>query len=217
MDCYDPGKNVGLVLDEWGTWWNVEPGTNPGFLYQQNTLRDALVASLHFDVFHRHADRLVMANIAQTVNVLQAMILTDPASGALVLTPTYHVFEMNKRHQDAASLRVDLPGGVPVRAVEAARLPTVSMSASRKDGRVLISLSNLDAAEAADLDLDLRGGALTEVRSRILTSGRLQDHNTPEMPGSVAPRVHEEVKATDSGLRVHLPVHSFVTVEGRLV
>src|SRR5690606_20793979 len=88
MDSYDPNKRVGLVVDEWGTWWNVEKGTNPGFLYQQNTLRDALVASVHFDTFHDHADRVVMANIAQTVNVLQAMILTDPESGALVKTPT---------------------------------------------------------------------------------------------------------------------------------
>ena len=97
MDHYDPHKKVGLVFDEWGTWWNVEPGTNPGFLYQQNTVRDALVASIHFDGFHRHADRLIMANIAQTVNVLQAMILTDPESGALVLTPTYHVFAIERR------------------------------------------------------------------------------------------------------------------------
>ncbi|MFI6481132.1 alpha-N-arabinofuranosidase [Nonomuraea sp. NPDC050663] len=212
MDCYDPGRTVGLVLDEWGTWWNVEPGTNPGFLYQQNTLRDALVASLHFDVFHRHAERLVMANIAQTVNVLQAMILTDPESGALVLTPTYHVFEMNKGHQDAASLRVDTPGGLPARD----GLATVSMSASRKDGRVLVSLSNLHADEDADVELDLRGGRLDGVTSRILTAGRLQDHNTPQAPDAVAPRPHAQVTPTATGLRVHLPAHSFVTVEGRL-
>lgn len=216
MDCYDPGKNVGLVLDEWGTWWNVEPGTNPGFLYQQNTLRDALVASLHFDVFHRHADRLVMANIAQTVNVLQAMILTDPGSGALVLTPTYHVFEMNKGHQDAASLRVDLPSGVPTREVESKELATVSVSASRKDGRVLVSLSNLDADQATDVELDLRGGAVTGVGARILTAGELQTHNTPDAPGAVAPRAHDQVTATATGLRVHLPAHSFVTVEAAL-
>ncbi len=92
------------MLDEWGTWWDVEQGTNPGFLYQQNALRDALVASLHFDVFHRHAERLVMANIAQTVNVLQAMLLTDDTG--LVLTPTYHVFEMNKGHHDATAVPV---------------------------------------------------------------------------------------------------------------
>ncbi|WP_432499337.1 alpha-N-arabinofuranosidase, partial [Kineococcus gypseus] len=94
MDAYDPQGHVGLVLDEWGTWFDVEPGTNPGFLFQQNTVRDALVAAVHFDAFHAHADRLVMANIAQTVNVLQAMLLTD--GQALVLTPSYHVFEMNK-------------------------------------------------------------------------------------------------------------------------
>ncbi|WP_406674653.1 alpha-L-arabinofuranosidase C-terminal domain-containing protein [Nonomuraea sp. N2-4H] len=216
MDCYDPGKNVGLVLDEWGTWWNVEPGTNPGFLYQQNTLRDALVASLHFDVFHKHADRLVMANIAQTVNVLQAMILTDPDSGALVRTPTYHVFEMNKGHQDAASLRVDLPGGLPARQVDGTELRTVSLSASRKDGRLLVSLSNVDAGEAADVELDLRGGAIAEPRARILTAGELRAHNTPDAPEAVAPRPHEQVTATASGLRVHLPAHSFVTVEARL-
>ncbi|MEV0387493.1 alpha-L-arabinofuranosidase C-terminal domain-containing protein [Nonomuraea sp. NPDC050643] len=216
MDCYDPGRQVGLVLDEWGTWWNVEPGTNPGFLYQQNTLRDALVASLHFDVFHRHAGRLVMANIAQTVNVLQAMILTDPDTGALVLTPTYHVFEMNKGHQDAASLRVDTPAGLPAREVGPASLATVSVSASRKDGRLLVSASNLDADQPADLELDLRGGAVADVHARLLTAGALQSHNTPDAPATVAPRAHDRVTTTATGLRVHLPAHSFVTVEARL-
>jgi alpha-N-arabinofuranosidase len=212
MDCYDPNKTVGLVLDEWGTWWDVEPGTNPGFLYQQNTLRDALVASVHFDIFHRHADRLVMANIAQTLNVLQAMILTDPDSKALVLTPTYHVFQMNKGHQDAASLRVDVRGALPSRTVGEATLETVSISASRKDGRLLVSLSNLDTEAAADVEIDLRGGTLGEIESLILTAGALQDHNTPESPESVAPRPHEGVSVEGDTLRVHLPAHSFVTV-----
>ncbi len=117
MDRWDPQRKVGLVVDEWGTWWDVEPGTNPGFLYQQNTLRDALVAAVHLDTFHRHAARVVMANIAQTVNVLQAMILTDPETGALVLTPSYHVFAMNRAHHDAASLAVTFKGEVPVRQV----------------------------------------------------------------------------------------------------
>ncbi len=216
MDCYDPNKSVGLVLDEWGTWWDVEPGTNPGFLYQQNTLRDALVASLHFDIFHRHADRLVMANIAQTVNVLQAMILTDPGSKALVLTPTYHVFQMNKGHQDASSLRVDIRGALPSREVGEATLETVSVSASRKDGRLLLSLSNLDAETGADVEFDLRGGDVGEVVSLILTAGALQDHNTPEAPESVAPRPHEAVAFVGGKLRVHLPAHSFVTVSGAI-
>ena len=101
-----PPKKVGLVVDEWGTWYDVEPGTEPGFLYQQNTLRDALVAALNFHIFHEHADRVTMANIAQTVNVLQAMILTDKEK--MLLTPTYQVFEMFKVHQGATSLPVEL-------------------------------------------------------------------------------------------------------------
>ncbi|GAA2308980.1 alpha-L-arabinofuranosidase C-terminal domain-containing protein [Glycomyces scopariae] len=214
MDLYDPKKEIGIVLDEWGTWWNVEPGTNPGFLYQQNTMRDALVASLHFDIFHRHADRLVMANIAQTVNVLQAMILTDPDSGALVLTPTYHVFRMNKGHQDAASLQVHVVDGAPVKDVDGAELATVSVSASRKDGRLLVSLSNLDAGEAADVEIDLRGGAVAGLESEILTAGTLHSHNTPEAPEAVAPRAHDGARIEGSRLLVHLPAHSFVTVAG---
>ncbi|MCC3763341.1 alpha-N-arabinofuranosidase [Glycomyces sp. TRM65418] len=216
MDLYDPTKEIGIVLDEWGTWWNVEPGTNPGFLYQQNTMRDALVASLHFDIFHRHADRLVMANIAQTVNVLQAMILTDPDSGALVLTPTYHVFQMNKGHQDAASLRVDAPAGLPSREVDGKELSTVSVSASRKDGRLLVSLSNLDAEAGQDVEIDLRGGGLAEVEALVLTADTLQSHNSPEAADAVAPRAHDGVKLDGSKLKVHLPAHSFVTVSGAI-
>src|SRR5690606_6523979 len=133
MDGYDPDKRVGLVLDEWGTWWNVEEGTNPGCLYQQNTLRDALVASVHFDSFHRPSDRLVMANIAQSVNVLQAMILTDPDTGALVKTPTYHVFEMNTGHHDADLLDTHVVGS-ETRSIDGRELPMISTSASIKDG-----------------------------------------------------------------------------------
>jgi len=106
MDKYDPQKKVGLIVDEWGTWYNVEPGTNPGFLFQQNTLRDAIVAGLNFHIFQRHADRVVMANIAQLVNVLQSLILTDGPK--MTVTPTYHVFEMFKVHQDATALPVDV-------------------------------------------------------------------------------------------------------------
>ncbi|WIN00519.1 alpha-L-arabinofuranosidase C-terminal domain-containing protein [Actinoplanes oblitus] len=216
MDCYDRARTIGLVLDEWGTWFDVEPGTNPGFLYQQNTLRDALVASVHFDVFHRYADRLVMANIAQTVNVLQAMILTDPDSDAMVRTPTYHVFAMNRGHHDATSLRVDLRTAPPSRRVGDATLTTVSMSASRKDGRLLVSLSNLDAAEPADVTIDLRGGTVEAVAARILTSGAVQDHNTPQAPETVAPQPYDGASVTGGKLSVHLPPHSFVTVSGAL-
>ncbi|BCY09875.1 alpha-N-arabinofuranosidase [Actinoplanes sp. L3-i22] len=214
MDCYDPNKSVGLVLDEWGTWFDVARGTNPGFLYQQNTLRDALAASVHFDAFHRHADRLVMANIAQTVNVLQAMILTDPDTRAMVRTPTYYVFAMNRDHQDATSLRVDLRTPLPSRPVGDATLTTISMSASRKDGRLLVSLSNLDAADDAEVEIDLRGGTVESVAALILTAGALQDHNTPQAPSAVVPRAYDDVSVTGNRLWVRLPAHSFVTLSG---
>jgi len=200
------------VLDEWGTWWDVEPGTNPGFLYQQNTMRDALVASVHFDVFHRHADRLVMANIAQTVNVLQAMLLTDDATGALVLTPTYHVFEMNRGHHDATSLAVHVLEHPETRTADGRPLDVLSASASTRDGTALVSLSNLDAEHPLEVVLDLRGRAVTAHSGRVLTGARLQAHNSVSEPDAVAPTELTTIEADDRGLRVMLPPHSFATV-----
>ncbi|EWS80076.1 alpha-N-arabinofuranosidase [Brachybacterium phenoliresistens] len=213
MDRYDPYRTVGLVLDEWGTWWNVEPGTNPGFLYQQNTLRDALVASVHFDAFHRHADRLLMANIAQTVNVLQAMILTDPDSGALVLTPTYHVFAMNTGHHDAAALPVHVSLPEEPRTVDGRELPLLSASASTKDGRALVSLSNLDASEPRTVVLDLRGAEVTAHTGRVLAAESTAAHNTPEVPEAVAPRELTAIRPHEHGLEIDLPAASYATVE----
>jgi alpha-L-arabinofuranosidase len=215
MDCYDPNKRLGLVLDEWGTWWNVEEGTNPGFLYQQNTLRDALVASVHFDIFHRHADRLAMANIAQTVNVLQAMVLTDGEQ--LVLTPTYHVFEMNKGHHDAASLQVHLQSPATKREVGDDQLETLSLSASVKNDKVLISLTNLDAERPVSLELDLRGRRVGAATARILTAETLQSHNKAGAETTVGVRDFDGVAAAETGLRVELPAHAFVTISAPLV
>ena len=213
MDVYDPGRKVGLVCDEWGTWWTVEPGTNPGFLYQQNTMRDALVAGLHFDVFHRHAARLAMANIAQTLNVLQAMILTD-GDGGLVLTPTYHVFEMNKGHHDAQLLPVHLLEP-PTRTVGDASLTTISMSASSKEGRALISVSNLDLEAEVRLRLDLRGLAVAGVSGRLLTADEPQRHNTDQAATAVVP-VPLEVAVDDGVVSTVLPPHSFATLTARI-
>ncbi|WP_420113336.1 alpha-N-arabinofuranosidase [Pseudactinotalea sp.] len=212
MDCYDPRKKVGLILDEWGTWFDVEPGTNPGFLYQQNTMRDALVASLHFDIFHGHAERLVMANIAQTVNVLQAMILTDESTGDLVLTPTYHVFEMNKGHQDATSLAVHLLGEDGEIEVDGARLRRVSSSASVSGDTALVSLSNLHLTEPTDVTLDLRGRAVTEAAARVLAPSDPAAHNVPGQASAVSPRELEVGPVVDGHLTVTLPPHSFATV-----
>jgi alpha-N-arabinofuranosidase len=210
MDAYDPQRKIGLVLDEWGTWWDVEPGTNPGFLFQQNTMRDALVASLHFDMFHEHADRLVMANIAQTVNVLQAVLLTD--GDALVRTPTYHVFEMNAGHQDATSHVAHVTSAVPTREVEGETLGLVSLSASSKDGAVLVSLTNVDAASSQRVTVDLRGRAVCTPRARLLAAPALNAHNTPEVPDAVTPVAFDGVKLDGGILTVDLPPASFVTV-----
>jgi len=237
MDVYDPAAEVGLVLDEWGTWFDVEPGTDPGFLFQQNALRDALVASVHFDAFHRHARRLVMANIAQTVNVLQAMILTDEETGALVLTPSYHVFEMNKGHHDAAHLPVHLRGALPQRTVPDVRglgghgpsghglyergpadLTTVSVSASQKHGRALFSLTNLDAEAPVTVRLALRGTTRGAPTARLLTADAPQAHNTPAQLDAVAPRDHTSGVRLEGApgaqtLVVEIPAHSFAVVE----
>ena len=211
MDAYDPERKIGLVLDEWGTWWDVEPGTNPGFLYQQNALRDALVASLHFDVFHRHAERLVMANIAQTVNVLQAMVLTDDTG--LVLTPTYHVFEMNKGHHDATAVPVHVVDRQAPYALDGKQLDLISASASVKDGKALVSVTNLDPAASADVVLDLRGATVRAHRGRLLTAPELQAHNTAADPEAVVPTELKDISVDARGLRVTLPPHSFATIE----
>jgi len=210
MDEYDPGRVIGLVCDEWGTWWSVEPGTNPGFLFQQNTMRDALVAGIHFDVFHRHAARLRMANIAQTLNVLQAMILTDD-DGGLVLTPTYHVYEMNVGHHDADALAAHTID-VPTVGVDGVVLPALSLSASTKDGGALLSLTHVGVDGPLPVEIDLRGRAATVVRARVLTGVDAAAHNTPEEPDAVSP-VPLEVAIVDGTLRLELPPHAFATVE----
>ena len=212
MDCYDPCRKIGLVVDEWGTWWNVEPGTNPSFLNQQNTLRDALVASVHFDIFHANADRIVMANIAQTVNVLQSMIATDPVTGALVVTPTYHVFAMNVGHHDAHGLDVRFPKGVPTRQVEGAVVPMLTASASVKGRQALVSLSNLDTDEAVQVVVDMRGRTVSDPVAMVLTADTLQAHNTPAEPDAVRPRPWEDVAMHPKGVVVTLPPHSYMTV-----
>jgi alpha-N-arabinofuranosidase len=212
MDRYDPHKKVGLVVDEWGTWWNVEPGTNPGFLYQQNTLRDAMVAAVHFDAFHRHADRVAMANIAQTVNVLQAVLLTDPTTGALVRTPTYHVFEMNTPHHDAAALDVHVKGDVPTRTVGDTVTTLFSASASVKGDAALVSLSNLDVEAGRTVVLDLRGRGVVDASARVLTAPTLDARNTPDTPDAVVPVAHDRVRPHRLGLEVDLPPHSYTTV-----
>lgn len=210
MDSYDPERRVGLICDEWGTWWNVEPGTNPGFLFQQNTVRDALVAGIHFDAFHRHAGRLKMANIAQTLNVLQAMILTDD-EGGLVLTPTYHVFEMNKAHHGAHRVPAVVLDG-PTVDVRGKAVPLVSLSASTSGQGAIISLTNGSIDEGLDLRLNLRGMSASVARARVLSGDDPSAHNSTANPSAVSP-VPLAVDLVDGVLTVSLPAHAFATIE----
>lgn len=216
MDVYDPGKKVGLVLDEWGTWWNPTPETNPGFLEQQNALRDALVASYHFDAFHRHADRLVMANIAQTINVLQAMLFADAATGSLVLTPTYHVFEMNTGHHDARALEVHLLDEAPQVQTAQGPVSLLSASASTKNDTALVSLTNGHETDAVVMRIDLRGRTVIDAAARVLTAESPSAHNTPERPDAVAPRDFGGLEIVDGVLDITLPPASYTTVSLQL-
>jgi len=187
MDRYDPERRIGMIIDEWGTWHKVEPGTNPGFLYQDNTMRDALVAGLSLNIFNKYAERMHMANIAQTVNVLQSMILTEGAK--MVLTPTYHVFEMYKAHQDATALPLFLEGD---RIEESGvSIPQISASASRDaEGKTHLSLCNLHVEKEARVEIELRGAAVLPkaAKGRVLSSKSMDGRNGFDAPREVEPR-----------------------------
>jgi alpha-N-arabinofuranosidase len=184
MDRYDPEKRVGMIVDEWGTWYDVEPGTNPHFLYQQNSLRDALVAGVTLNMFNSHCDRVFMANLAQTVNVLQALVLTE--GDKMVLTPTYHVFDLYKAHQNATLLHTSLDSSAEYTHGEES-LPQISVSASQDAaGKVNVTLCNLDSRSAADLAITLLGIADSgPVTGSILTAPDMTAHNTFAEPDTV--------------------------------
>lgn len=210
MDKYDPEKKVSLVVDEWGGWYDVEPGTNPGFLYQQNTMRDAMIAGTTLNIFHKHCERVQMANLAQTINVLQAVILTDEEK--MLLTPTYHVMEMYKVHQDATLLPMEIDSEDYI--VGGEKLPAISASASKdKNGVTHISLVNIDGSKAHDVSVAIDGAKYKNVAGRILTSKNIQDHNTFDNPEKVKPTAFKGAKLKGNTLDVKLPPFSVVVLE----
>jgi len=199
-------------VDEWGIWTDVEPGTNPGFLYQQNSLRDGLLAAVNINLFIHHADRVRMTNIAQMVNVLQSMILTKDA--AMVLTPTYHVFDMYRPFQDATALPLDLPKVWYGR--DEWVVPALHGAAARgRDGAVYVALVNIDPAKAQHLDMALAGVKPSRVSGRILTASRVQDVNSFDAPGRVKPAAFAEAAIRDGRLVVDLPARALVVLELR--
>lgn len=210
MDKYDPQKKVALVVDEWGGWYDVEPGTNPGFLYQQNTMRDAMIAGLTLNVFNNHAERVRMANLAQTVNVLQSVILTKDEK--MILTPTYHVLEMYKVHQDAKMLPITINSANYTYGDKT--IPAVTASASlASNGITNISLTNVDAAKTQEIVLDINGKNYKNIKGRILTSKKLQDFNSFDNPDLIKPAVFKEAQLKGNQIRVKLPPFSVVVLE----
>jgi alpha-L-arabinofuranosidase len=210
MDKYDPRKRVALVVDEWGIWTDVEPGTNPGFLYQQNSLRDALIAGTTLNIFNNHADRVKMAALAQTVNVLQALVLTD--KDKMLLTPTYYIFDLYKVHQDAKSLVIKLAS--PDYEYNGQRIPAVNASASRdSSGAVHISMVNLDPSKTITIRAGMPGIAYTNVGGQILTSGRFNDVNSFDQPDKIKPAVFKGARKEGDELVVEMPPMSVVVLE----
>ena len=210
MDKYDPQKNVPLLVDEWGIWTDQEPGSKPGFLYQQNSMRDALIAATTFDIFHKHSDRVKMANIAQVVNVLQAMLLTN--EDQVIKTPSYHIFNMYKVHQDATYIPVLLES--ENYSMDDESIPAISGTASRKDGKVNISISNLNPDESQTVEVDIENGDLEEVvTSSLLTAPRVNSVNTFGDPEVVKPITFSDYQINGHTLTVTLPTHSVITLE----
>jgi alpha-N-arabinofuranosidase len=207
MDKHDPEKKIGLYVDEWGAWYDVEPGTNPGFLFQQNTMRDAVIAGLNLNIFQAHADRVRMANIAQMINVLQAMILTDKEK--MLLTPTYHVFEMYKPFQDSTLLPSELV--TPEYKHGEFAIPAVSVSSARgKDGALVLALVNTNPNVPARVSVKIQGAKPGRITARVLTTPAMNTHNTFEKPATVQPAAFTGGKKKGDAWVFDLPSKSVV-------
>jgi alpha-N-arabinofuranosidase len=209
MDKYDPEKRVGLVVDEWGGWYDVEPNTNPGFLYQQNSMRDAMIAGATLNIFNNHCDRVRMANLAQCINVLQSVILTQ--GDKMILTPTYHVMEMYNVHQDATLIPVSVNSDDYVFGAE--KLSAISASASKdKDGVIHISLVNIDPNKDHKVSLNLDGKKFTVIKGRILASAKVQDYNSFDDPNKITPKEFKGASVKNNTISVSMPPASVIVL-----
>jgi alpha-N-arabinofuranosidase len=209
MDKYDPKKRVGLLVDEWGSWYNVEPGTNPGFLYQQNTLRDALIAGINLNIFNNHADRVRMSNIAQMINVLQSVILTKEKE--MVLTPTYYVFKLYKVHQDATMLPVEVKCNQYT--LEGQSLNAVNASASVKNGVISMTLCNLDPNNSQKVSFEIAGVSPSKVSGKVLTASKINAYNDFGKKAEVVEAAYTNVKITNGKVEALLPSKSVVLIQ----
>lgn len=209
MDQYDPEKKIGMMVDEWGCWFDVEPGTNPGFLYQQSTMRDALVAGITLNIFNKHSDRVKMACIAQMVNVLQAVILTEGPK--MILTPTYHVFHMYKYHQDADLVESFVEGNKTIGEEDEFQVPQISESVSvSADGTVNITINNLSVTENVPVEVSFAELLPSRVEAAILT-GKMCAHNTFDEPENVKESVFNDFETKGGKLSFTAPACSVIS------
>jgi alpha-N-arabinofuranosidase len=210
MDRYDPEKRKGLIVDEWGNWFQVEPGTSPGFLYQQNSMRDAITAAIHLNIFNNHADRVKVANLAQMVNVLQSVILTK--DDKMVLTPTYYVFKMFRVHQDAKLLTTDMR--CENYTYKEKNIPAITASASvDAEGKIHITLANLNPSKEITVTCPLIGDNFKSVTGEVLTASEMTAFNSFEKPDVVKPASFSGFKMKDNVLTITLPAKSVVAIE----
>ncbi|MDO5573723.1 MAG: alpha-L-arabinofuranosidase C-terminal domain-containing protein [bacterium] len=213
MDQYDPEKKIGMIVDEWGGWYTVEPGTNPGFLYQQNTMRDALIAGLSLNIFNQHCDRVKMANIAQMVNVLQSVILTEGEK--MVLTPTYHVFHMYRDHQDADLLESYIAGTKEIGKEAEFKVPNLQESVSvSSDGTIHVTLNNLSVSEAEEIELVLTEKSIQKITAGIVT-GAINAYNTFEEPNKIQEQTFDQIKITGNKAVFTIPACSVMALHIR--
>ncbi len=210
MDKYDPYKNVGLVVDEWGTWYDVEPNTNPGFLYQQNSLRDALVAGVNLNIFNNHCDRVKMTCIAQVLNVLQSIILTKGEK--ILFTPTYYVYDLYKVHQDAYLIPSEL--SCENYSYEAESVPALNMSSSiDNSGKMHITICNLHATKVEKLSCDIKGYNARSITGKIVTANKLNTYNSFDEPNQITDKVFSDFKLKENQVNISIPPHSVIMLE----
>ena len=210
MDQYDPKKTIGLSVDEWGAWYTCEPGTNPGFLYQQNTVRDALIAGITLNIFHKHCDRVKMAALAQMVNVLQAVLLTE--GDKMIKTPTYHVMHMYRHHQGGDLLTSQI-SDVKTVGTEEWKVPKVTESVSiDKDGIITITVNNLSANEEEEVDVTFVERGYLVKEANIVTNPDIHACNTFENPDKVVEKAFDGVAVTEQGIRFTMPANSVIEI-----
>lgn len=211
MDRYDPEKKIALFVDEWGGWYDTEPAYEAGVLYQQNTMRDAMIAGTTLNTFNNHADRVKMANLAQTVNVLQAVILTDAEK--MLLTPTYHVMKMYAVHQDATLIPLSFDS--PKYTLGDEQLPAISASASRdSSGKVHFSLVNIDARKSHTIKIEAAALQLSKLSGEILSSAAIQDYNDFDTPGKISTEIFRGASLRQGTISLEIPPFSVIVLKG---